>query len=106
MNGNSITRPSNFENLDGKLQIRWNVKEVIKTLEDNSTRTEYSYEYNTKYIPIELNKDEIIKAIIAESYSYADEIKLAFSRDTDKGEKDKHEELVLKAKEWAKEVLA
>lgn len=106
MKGNSITRPSNFENLDGKFQIRWNIQEIEKTLDDNSTRQEYSYEYNTKYIPIELNKDEIIKAIIAESYSYADEIKLAFSRATDNEEKIVHEELVLKAKEWAKEILA
>lgn len=106
MNGNSITRPSNFENLDGKFQIRWNIQEVIKTLEDSSTRTEYSYEYNTKYIPTELSKDEIIKAIVAERYSYADEIKLAFSRETDDAERVAHEDWVSKAKEWSKEILA
>jgi len=106
MKGNSITKPSNFENLDGKFQIRWNIQEIEKTLDDNSICKEYSYEYNTKYIPTELNKDEIIKAIIAESYSYADEIKLAFSRDTDVAEREAHEEFVSKAKEWAKEILA
>jgi len=106
MNGNSITRPLNFENLNGKFQIRWNIQEISRKLDDGSIRTEYSYEYNTKYEILALNKDEIIKAIVAERYSYAEELKLAFSRDTDDEERKAHEDLVLKAKEWAKEILS
>jgi hypothetical protein len=106
MIGNSIEKPSKSEFLDGKFQIRWNIQEVTKILDDGSTRTEYSYEYNTQYIITELTKDEIIKAIIAERYSYADEIKLAFNRETDSAERLVHETLVANSKVWADEILA
>jgi hypothetical protein len=106
MIGNSIEKPSMSEFLDGKFQIRWNIQEVTKTLDDGSTRTEYSYEYNTQYVITELTKDEIIKAIIAERYSYADEIKLAFDRSVDSAERSAHETLVANSKVWADEILA
>lgn len=96
MKGQSLDKPSGFELTNNGYQLRWD----ITTDTDGNGNTVYNYEYNTKYIPKVLTRDEAINAIIREKYSLEEEIKLAFGRSFDVTEKDEHENYVLKAKNW------
>ena len=96
MKGQSLDKPIGFVLTNSGYQLRWD----ITTATDDNGNTVYNYEYNTKYIPKVLTRDEAINAIIREKYSLEDEIKLSFGRINDIDEKKKHEEYVLKVKNW------
>ena len=104
MTGQSFEKPQVVTKTHAGYMVVWNITEGTTTLADNSTKEVYNYEYNTKYIPQALNYHEVIQAIIRETYSASDEIKLAFDRTEDAAEKEAHETLVANAKKWAKEI--
>ncbi len=105
MKGQSYTKPSNYSKMNNGYQIIWNVTQDVSKLLDGTSQTVYNYEYNVIYIPIELNYHEIIQAIVREKYSVQDEIKLAFSRESDISEKEEHEKYIEYAKSVAKNII-
>lgn len=104
MKGQSFEKPQVVTKTHAGYMIVWNIGEGTTTLADNSVKKVYNYEYNTKYIPQTLTYHEVIQAIIRETYSPCDEIKLAFDRTDDATGKESHEILVANAKIWAKEI--
>lgn len=105
MKGQSFEKPHAVTKTHAGYMVVWNISEGTTTLADNSVKEVYNYEYNTKYIPQEITYHEVIQAIIRETYSLNDEIKLAFDRTNDATEKDAHEGLIANAKIWAKEIV-
>lgn len=106
MKGQSFTKPNSYSKNSNGYQVVWNITEGTTTLQDGTSKAVYNFEYNTNYIPQTLTYHEVIQAIVRETYTVSDEIKLAFGRTDDATEKTAHEALVTNAKAWAKEILA
>lgn len=105
MKGSSKNYPAKVVDFNPGFQIRWNIQEVDVQQEDGSTTTEYSYEFNHRYIPKKLTKKEIMIAIIRESYDVDDELELAYGREEDVAKIAAHEQLINDARTKAETII-
>lgn len=111
MKGNSSSQPLQVEQLNlKKFRIRWNIQAQARParagMPGMPEMQGYEFDYNSKYYPAEVNKKEIMLAIIRERYDANDELAIAIRRTGDEVKFRAHEDYVSFARQTADAILA
>ena len=101
----SKVRPLPFEKWDNeKFVVRFNVVELPDT-DAGGVEQGVKYEYN-EVVVAEVSRKAIIDALVRIKYDFADEIALAFGRESNVEDKATHEAYIVECKKIADGILA